>query len=49
MKVTCAICGKKTESNYSGVKYCGNCGIWLCHDHGSGKKQCPKCMKYTLK
>jgi len=49
-KVTCAICQKKTDPSYTGVKYCTKCGLWFCSNHaGAGKKQCPKCKSYTLK
>ncbi len=49
-KVKCAICGKKTESSYNGVKHCPKCGLWFCYDHaGTGRTQCPKCKSYSLK
>ena len=48
--VTCAICQKKTDSSYNGVKYCPKCGLWFCYAHsGPGATQCPKCKSYSLK
>lgn len=50
MKVKCAICGKETDSSHVGVKYCPHCGLWYCYNcAGSGRTQCPKCGKYSLK
>ena len=48
-EIKCAICGKKTQSHYTGVKYCPKCGMWFCYDHaGPGRKQCPKCKSFSL-
>ena len=44
-----ALCDKKTDSSYNGVKRCRNCCLWFCYDHaGPGRTQCPKCGKRTL-
>jgi Zn finger protein HypA/HybF involved in hydrogenase expression len=49
-EVTCAICQKKTNPSYNGVKYCPKCELWFCYDHaGPGWTQCPKCKSYSLK
>ncbi|MDD3581433.1 MAG: hypothetical protein PHW74_10470 [Desulfobacca sp.] len=44
------LCGKVGyDSIWPGAKYCPNCHIQLCSKCGSGRRQCPKCGKHTLK
>jgi len=31
-EVICAICSKKTQSHYNGVKHCPKCNLWFCFD-----------------
>jgi hypothetical protein len=49
-KVQCGICSKTTDSGYNGVKWCPNCQLWLCFEHGGpGATRCPKCKKESLR
>lgn len=48
-KVPCLLCGKiDYDPSWPGAKYCANCHIQLCSEHGKGRDKCPKCGKYTL-
>jgi hypothetical protein len=48
MKKLCFKCGKEKEVA-GNSKWCPVCEIFLCDNCGSGRTQCPKCQKYSLR